>query len=460
MGFLFSFLISGNLLKLMKFIATVLMCIATAASAFAAEPAALGFDGEEAASVGIYIKDLRTKKVVLDVNSQHALTPASIMKCVTTASALSICGADTSFATRVALEGEAAGDTWKGNIVVTASADPTLESDNFRARKGFCDSIANRLQAKGIKRIEGSIRVVEDLKDAGPIVQWEVGDMAWPYGASLFGFNWRDNISRIKPATGECTPEVPGLEICLEKARGNDLVRGVYSNRLMVFTRDPNDRKWEINTTVPDPAAVFSAQLVRTLRARGIEVTDESVNGGGTPKPLYTHRSARFADIMKSLMVRSDNLFAEGILRAVAPGGTRKAAINRERELWATRGINTRYTLIDDGSGLSRANRFSPRFLGEVLEWMASSRMASTYTTFFPRAGRDGTMRGFLAKSKLKGTVALKTGSVRSVQCYAGYKLNAKGEPTHVIVIMVNGFFCPRREVRKACESLLEKTFL
>lgn len=69
-------------------------------------------------------------------------------------------------------------------------------------------------------------------------------------------------------------------------------------------------------------------------------------------------------------------------------------------------------------------------------------------------------MRGFLAKSKLKGLIALKTGSVSSVQCYAGYKLNAKGEPTHVIVILVNGFFCPRKQVREACEKLLTDTFL
>ncbi len=159
-------------------------------------------------------------------------------------------------------------------------------------------------------------------------------------------------------------------------------------------------------------------------------------------------------------MVRSDNLFAEGMLRTLAPDSGRKAAINRERELWATRGINTRYTIINDGSGLTRANRLSAHFIGDVLEWMAKSRMADTYTSFFPRAGKDGTMRGFLAKSKLKGLIALKTGSVSSVQCYAGYKLNAKGEPTHVIVILVNGFFCPRKQVREACEKLLTDTFL
>ena len=52
----------------------------------------LGIDGEESTSVGIYIKDLTTGDVLVDHNSQLALTPASVMKAVTTASALSING--------------------------------------------------------------------------------------------------------------------------------------------------------------------------------------------------------------------------------------------------------------------------------------------------------------------------------------------------------------------------------
>ncbi len=68
-------------------------------------------------------------------------------------------------------------------------------------------------------------------------------------------------------------------------------------------------------------------------------------------------------------------------------------------------------------------------------------------------------MRGFLAKSELKGLVALKTGSVSSVQAYAGYKFDDEGEPTHVIVIMVNGFFCPRSQVREGAEQLLIDLF-
>lgn len=441
-----------------NFIKTTLLAAMLLAQAASARTV-LGIEGEEATSVGIYIKDLSTGQTIIDHNSSLALTPASVMKALTTATVLSLSGTDKCFTTPVVLSGHADGETWHGNLIIESSADPTLESENFKSKLGFCDSIASRLKSMGVTRIEGSTLVEQSLKDAGPVVQWEIEDVAWPYGAGLYGFNWRDNTVKITPATGEVVPEAPGLEICVEKAKSNDLLRGIDSNRLTVYTRDPDDEKYTLSTTVPDPAAVFKAQLREVLGREGIEIGDEELAPDTLRTTVYTHRSATYGDIMKSLMVRSDNLFAEGMLRTIAPGASRKEAIKRERDLWSKRNIDMRRTIINDGSGLTRANRLPARLIGDVLEWMARSQMADTYTSFFPRAGKDGTMRGFLAKSSLKGRIALKTGSVSSVQCYAGYKLDANDKPTHVVVILVNGFFCPRKNVREACEKLLTETF-
>lgn len=422
----------------------------------------LGVDGEESTSIGIYIKDLNSGRVLAERNSQMALTPASVMKVITSASVLSLQGSERCFETDVTLRGSAGGQgRWTGDLVVHAVADPTLESENFRSRRGFCDSIVAHLRGLGITGISGTIVVESNLKDAGPIAQWEIEDVAWPYGAGLYGMNWRDNTVTVYPNTGRIKPEAPGLTMEVVRSNtGNDLVRGVYSDHLMVFSRNRRE-DWAVRTTAPDPSAVFCAELRGKLSDAGIDIGSEAASSGDAPEmALYTHRSAPFGDILHSLMVRSDNLFAEGMLRTLAPAGRRKDAISREKELWATRGISTRYTIINDGSGLTRANRLSARFIGDVLEWMATSPQAETYAGLFPRAGREGTMRGMLDKSPLKGRVALKTGSVSAVQCYAGYKLDNNGRPTHVIVIMVNGFFCRRAQIRKGVERLLERTFL
>lgn len=448
----------------MKFQHIIIAGILVCSSVFHAfADSVLGIDGEESTSVGIYIKDLTTGKVIIDHNSDLALTPASVMKAVTTATALSVVGADGYFRTPVMLRGSKEGRVWKGDIVIRSCADPTIESENFKGRNGMCDSIALAIKDAGVTTITGRILIEQSLRDPGPILQWEIEDVAWPYGAGLFGFNWRDNTFTLYPATGKTVPKVPGLEVDVRRSTdGNDLVRGVYSDRLVVYTRDPNDKKWAVKSTMPDPGAVFGEELNAKLGSHGIKVEGKSSQSTASDpeKTIFTQRSAPYSDIMRSLMIRSDNLFAEGMLRAIAPASSRKDAIKREKELWATRGINSRYTIINDGSGLTRANRLSARFIADVLEWMAKSKYSSTYSTFFPRAGKEGTMRGFLAKSPLAGYIALKTGSVSSVQAYAGYKLDGNGMPTHVVVIMVNGFFCPRAQVRKAAEQLLTDTFL
>lgn len=424
-----------------------------------------GIEGEEATSIGVYIKDLQTGEVLYDYNSEIALTPASVMKAVTTASALTLLGEDFRFSTKVELQGKmAANGSWHGDLIVRSSADPTVESSHFKANLGFCDSIVASLRRIGVKSVEGRIMVEQYLPQPGPIEQWEIEDVAWPYGAGLYGFNYRDNTCSVSPLTGEAKPYVPGLKVELHQGRdSSDLLRGIGSERLTVYAPKTayKNKKWSIATTMPDPAAVFIHQLREDLNRSGISVLDKDIDVAGAPvRTVYTHRSPAADEIMKSLMVRSDNLFAEGILRAFAPGETRSNAIKREKELWSSRGIDSRYSLIFDGSGLTRGNRLQPRFISDVLQWMAESPKAKTYVGFFPKAGVDGTLGGFLLKTPLKGKIALKTGSMNAVQCYAGYKLDDSDVPTHIIVIMVNGFFCKRSELRKGIEQLLIDLFV
>lgn len=443
-----------------------IICLTVLSWLTAAAAPILDIDGEESTSIGIYIKDLTTGRVVVSHNASLALTPASVLKAVTTATALEKLGADFRFTTRVALAGKPGADrrSWEGDLVIFGSADPTLESDQFKACNGLTDSITAALRRRGITRITGSVVIVESLRDAGPIAQWEVEDIAWPYGAGLYGFNYAGNYVRVYPNKGTTSP-ASSLKIKVlpaAEADGNDLLRGAGADNLTVWAtprsrRDPN---WSLNATVPDPAGVYAALLLDRLNAAGIRTGSRPANADRSDATtIYVHRSAPGAEIMANLMKRSDNLFAEGMLRAIDPGASRKDCIEAEKDFWAARGLNSRHTIIKDGSGLTRGNKLPPRFLGDVLEQMARGTNGATYASFFPRAGMEGTLKSFLKKTRLKGRLALKTGSVAAVQCYAGYRLDWEGKPTHVVVIMVNGFFCPRAQLRSSIEKFLLKTF-
>lgn len=158
-------------------------------------------------------------------------------------------------------------------------------------------------------------------------------------------------------------------------------------------------------------------------------------------------------------MMRSDNQYAEALLRtyAVESGerGATDVAASREMEYWRKNKAPMKGVRIVDGSGLSRHNRVTAEFMADVLVKNAGNPY---YASFFPLAGQEGTLRNFLAGTPLEGYVAMKTGSMKGIQCYAGYKLDDDYAPTHVIVIMLNEM-TDRRAARQAVAGMLMSVF-
>ena len=427
------FITYNRLLRLGAALTAAAILIALPATAAAQ---CLGFRGERHATVGLYVKDLAADTMVIAKNIDRGLTPASVTKALTTACALRQLGPAWHYLTPVWLVGDStvAGPVWHGTLTVTGVGDPTVESDRFEDNLGFCDSIAAALTRLGIRRIDGGITVESTLTDQGPADTWEISDTRYSYGTGHYGLNYKGNLRR------------------------------------------GGGRRHQSNgRIVPDthPARTFERDLRRTLAAHGITVggahstrtrrhhTDfdsafSALQMPDLPRVLvYTHRSPELLDIARDLMHRSDNMWAEGTLRLLAPDSGRDSALAVEDSILTSLGADTEFITLRDGSGLSRSNRYSPRFLASVLEAMAVSPDGPDYISLFPVAGRDGTMKNFLKDTPLEGRAAFKTGSMNGIQCYAGYILGADNLPTHSVVIMVNGFKCPRADLRAALTRLL-----
>jgi len=390
------------------------------------------------------------------------MTPASVMKALTTATALTELGSEFRWETTATAYGELRDGMLMGDVVINCVGDPTLESRFFADNCGFCDELASALDGYGCHTVAGRLIIDQSrFYDGGVNPAWEIEDVAWDYGAGLYGANFRDNSFLLTLPECEVHPPVSELTVvdCTVSGSGElSLSRGVDSHLLRVegVCRESGSRVW---CSMPDPAAVMWAEADSALRSGGIDIDGAPVEMVGPGEIVMCHRSPCLAEVMRSLMVRSDNLMAEGVLRAMVPDGTRSDAIEHMRELWKSRGVDLTCTRILDGSGLARANALSPRQIGSVLLWMARSRYAKDYVALFPRAGVDGTLRSFLARSPQRRRFVLKTGSMGGVQCYAGYRMDASGEkPTHVVVVMVNNFTGSRASLRKEVERMLTET--
>ena len=360
----------------------------------------------------VLICDLRNGEKVCSYNESIPLIPASIQKAVTIASLLDKAGKDWRYNTKVYLEGNVIGDSvLDGNLLVVGSGDPTLNSSKLPLTSDFVADITSALRRRGIDSIAGNI-VVDKAVFQGPPVpaSWASGDLPHAYGTGVHGFNFQNNASG--------------------------------------------------KSSVSDPSGVFAGKLATALSAAGIRVGRHRMDAGGKKSLILNHKSAPMEDIMRSCMMRSDNLYAEALLRTlpltVGKVSTLEKAIGMEQDYWKDADADMEGVVIADGSGLSRSNRVTALFMTDVLRLKSRDPW---YASFFPLAGREGTLRNFLTGTPLEEYVALKTGSMSGIQCYAGYKLDDDYIPTHSVVVIVNGMRGSRAEVRRGVERMLLSIF-
>lgn len=416
-------------------------------------------------SVGIFIAPVSTSAPAsMEYNSELLLTPASILKSLTTATAISVFGPEFRWETRVEARGSISSDgTLHGDLVIVGGGDPTIDSRHFsKEQPPFVGQVLEAVRRHGIRQVRGSVVTVSDaVPDGGPIASWEVEDIPWDYGAGAYAVNYSDNTFTLQLPSMNTTPSVPGLNIINRMSGTTDKVdvsRGVGSNNLTITGSLGQRKQASFTLAMPDPAAVLTARLTGALVNAGISVAGVPEEKADTAarKTLLVRRSLPLSQVGRSLMVRSDNLMAEATLRALAPGKSRGAALKLQQAHWRDLGVDLSICRIDDGSGLSRGNCITPRQLGQVLRIMASGQHRMEYVDLFARTGVDGTLRSFLSNNPRKKEFVLKSGSMGGVQCYAGYRLDPDTMlPTHVIVVMANHLTCQRTQLRKAIENLL-----
>lgn len=375
-------------------------------SDFTASPAV------DADNTSILVVDLKSGKKIISYNADLPLIPASITKSVTIATLLSKVGEDYQYTTPVFLNAPVDDGIVEGDIIVEASGDPAINTVHDPKSEDFIAEIVAGLKALGVDTIRGKI-VVDESKFPGPSINptWQTGDLGYAYGTGTHGFNFHDNASG--------------------------------------------------NKSVQNPIAYFQSLLTNSLKAAGITIQALNVKGSDHDfVPVCRHVSPTIDEIMRSCMMRSDNQYAEAMLRLVGAtyGDKGSTTVGAEQMLsfWRHKHANLKGVKIVDGSGLSRSNRITALFMADMLRIMSKNPY---YASFFPLSGLEGTLKHLLAKTPLEGYLALKTGSMRGVQCYAGYKLDDDYAPTHIVVVMLNNL-PDRAEARRQLNTLLLKTFL
>ncbi len=441
------------------------------------------------ASVGVSVTDLETGRSILSHNVDQSLTPASVLKVVTTATALEILGEQFRYKTEVALDSN---DPTR--ILVIGSGDPTLGSEAFGDHpETFFTVAADALRKALPSDREYSIYVVDDLFGYNGISpEWTWIDMGNYYAAGAYGISIFDNSYKLFfdttdrnscPKILRTEPEMKLLafrnELTLNTTgRDNGYIYGVpFSNERILRGNIPEGRKaFSIKGDIPDPGLLLGETLATYLRAAGIQVkkvetaredylsgvcgSDQSVHYR-KGKVFLTQVSPPLKDIIREVNVESNNHYAEHLIRTLGVKNRRnmekdalEAGIAAILDIWKSKGLEVSSLQMHDGCGLAPQNAVSPQLLTDLLVYMHTrSNHAPLFFNSLPKAGQEGTLASFLKNTRLSGRIAAKSGSIGGVQCYAGYLID--GNKKYAFTVMVNKFNGTRPQVRSAIEQLL-----
>ncbi|OWY24954.1 D-alanyl-D-alanine carboxypeptidase/D-alanyl-D-alanine-endopeptidase [Sphingobacteriales bacterium UPWRP_1] len=447
----------------------------------------------QTATWGYYVKDVKSGEVIATYNAHKTLSPASTLKVVTTAAALSVLGANYTFATKLEYDGTIdAQGVLKGNLYITGGGDPTLatnRSDMATAYDRILEQWVTTIQKKGIKKIEG--RVIGDatfFPDDMLPRQWVWEDIGNYYGAGASGLNFHENRYDLIFSSGKTgtpaklvklIPEVPDLQLINEVTAGaagtgdEAFLYGAPYNPVFYIrgTIPPNQSSFIVRGAAPEPALFAAFSLQNALKNAGITSTQQpatvrqlQISGNYQAAQRYQllfTRSPMLSNIVYWTNKRSVNLFAETLLRTMGKQqygqGTIENGIKAVKQFWQSKGIDLTGFIMHDGSGLSPANSVSAKQLTDMLAIYASDAAFNDFYRSLPLAGTandDGFLKSFLNGTAAAGKISAKSGYIKNCRAFTGYA-QTKSKRLVAFTILVNRYTCTNSQMNNKIEQLL-----
>ena len=419
--------------------------------------AALGHRGLRDAKIAALVVDAETGSLLYARNPDRALVPASNVKVLTALAVLSVLGPTHRFETAVLADRAPDAEGAVENLYVRGGGDPALTSEELWR-------LAADLRRAGLREVRGSLVVDASLFDDQ---RWHPSwgaVSARAYNAPVGGLsaNFGAFAVRVAPGASVGAPvEVildPGVDF-LRVVNGGKTVTRRSRAKLEVDRRVAEDGEEVVISgsvrvgsepktfyrSVSDPVAYAASVLRLQLEANGISVAEDG-GRGAIPEDavLLLEFSGRpLAEVIRLFMKYSNNAIGEGLVKALAARAgvvpaTWTAGIDVMRERLSDLGIGVEHLTIVDGSGLSYANRVSPRAFVDALVRAADSfDFGPEFVSALPIAAADGTLRERLAGAA--HSVRAKTGNLTRVTGLSGYVRRPDGG-TAVFSVLVNGY--------------------
>lgn len=391
-------------------------------------------------------------------NADISVNPASTMKLVTTYAALELLGPTHKWKTEFYADGPLKDGVLNGNLFLKGGGDPKLNMEKLWL-------LLRDLRANGVRQVTGDLVLDRShfVQPALPAFNDDGGDANKPFlvtpDALLVNLKALRFIARNEGGKVHIAVEPPIASI-----RIDNRVKALKAAKCPGWP----DVRYNPVTEFDGTTVIVSGQLAEGCSAQTyLSLLDHPSYAAGAIRAIWQElggsilgkdrmaevpKSARLlartfspdlVEIIRDINKYSNNTMARQLFLSIgaqfrneADGDDAKAAQRVIRSWLARKGITAPQLVMENGSGLSRAERLSAREMAKILQAAWKGPYAAEFISSMPLVAMDGTMRKRLHRTALVGEAHIKTGTLNNVRAIAGFSRDSNGNSWAVVAIL------------------------
>jgi D-alanyl-D-alanine carboxypeptidase/D-alanyl-D-alanine-endopeptidase (penicillin-binding protein 4) len=410
-------------------------------------------------AVAVYVKEAGTGSSVISHNATVPFKPASIIKVLTTFSALEILGEDYVWHTPVYVTGAVQSHELRGNLIFRGVGDPSLNYERMRA-------FSSQLYRRGIRVIKGDVIIDKSYfgfnSDLPEQFYGEV-ENPWNLPPQPMLVNGKLVTLTVTPVGGAAAPkakiepDLPSVRLENEASHAPGAC-GSQSHGISIEAMgDAKSATIRVSGSLPDQCGpvvkrisvlgideYFAASFRRSYEEQGGRIEGDVKSGQSVAQArlLSTIQSGPLMDVIRETNKNSNNLMARQLFVTVGAILTSKppspASAAKALLPWIAEKVpETSSFVLENGSGLSEEERVTAKGMVALLDYIRTSRHAAQFLDTLPAVGEDGTMRIRLRDQPVAGRSVAKTGTLHDTRAIAGIVVSKRGR-SYVFCVIVN----------------------
>lgn len=418
------------------------------------------------ATIGVFVKDAKTGRVIYSKNPDNLLSPASSMKLFTAAAALYQLKPTYHFLTTFSRK--------KQDYYISFSGSPSLTETDLT-------NLLLSLKENNVKIIQGNI-VLDTSRFKAPFNQGGVSidDLGWYYSApdtaaildgnalayDFISAKELGKLIQIKPKVSSKALTIINQVITVTKEQEKDHcslnIEMKPSNTLRLYgclAQDSEPILMQLAT--PDPILVVKQAIKRVLDKNNILLKGRIINGHAPSDVhiLASNQSDNLITLITHMLRESDNLYASSLTKELAYSLTKEGT--NKQGAFAMKTILSKHTNLDmsqieiaDGIG-TRYNLVTPKQIVVLLtDLYQDQNMQEILLDALPQAGVSGTLQKRMKNTVLEKIVFAKTGTMHDISSLSGFIISQNANPL-IFSIIINGINKPISVAKTLEEDIL-----